>query len=53
MSEKFLVDDWNLEVELVPICASCGYPIEDDADLVDTSRGEMHEHCAIRVYPQG
>ena len=53
MNEKFRFEDLNLEVELVPICVSCGEAIDDDADLVDTSRGEMHEHCAWRVYPQG
>jgi hypothetical protein len=51
--DRFGFEDDETGVEFVPVCASCGYPIEDDGDLVDTGRGEMHEHCAIRIYPKG
>jgi len=43
----------QVEDEPSVICASCGYPIEDECDTEETARGPMHEACAWGVYPQG
>ena len=51
--ERFLFEDDEIEVELVVVCVSCGYPIEQETEIEETLHGEMHASCANRIWPNG